>query len=94
MRRYQHGDTIGLKVADHVEQLEGRLRIEAGGRLVEDRDLGTLHHHLGEAETPLIPCEQVATLLSADIVEAHMLQRIVDMLRRLMAIGSPTAAPV
>ena len=51
MRRQQHGHAACLSVADDVEQLDGRLRIETGGRLVENRDLRILHQDLGEAET-------------------------------------------
>ena len=36
-----------LRTADHVEQLDRRLRVEAGGRLVEDRDRRLLHQDLG-----------------------------------------------
>src|SRR5579883_630635 len=50
MGRDQDGDAVGLEAADHVQKLEGRLRIEAGGRLVQYGDRGLLHRDLRKAE--------------------------------------------
>ena len=57
---------IGLEAADHVEELEGRLRIEARGRLVEDRDLGAFHDHLGKTQPPLHAVRERPDLFVAD----------------------------
>ena len=50
VRGQQHRDAVGLELADQLEEFERRLRIEPGGRLVEDGDLGALDHDLGKPQ--------------------------------------------
>ena len=50
MRAEQHRHACPLQPADHLQQLEGGVRIQPRGRLVEDRDLGLLHDDLGNAQ--------------------------------------------
>ena len=50
MRGQQHRHALALERPDHVEQLQGRLRVESGGGLVQNRDRGFLHQDLGEPE--------------------------------------------
>src|SRR5690349_18222993 len=48
MRRQKHAHTAMLEIADHFQQFNGGLRIEPGGRLVQNGDLRILHENLGE----------------------------------------------
>src|SRR5690242_9897708 len=50
MRRQQHADAVVLEVADDLQQLSSRLRVEARGGLVEDRDLRLFHQDLGKTQ--------------------------------------------
>ena len=50
MRREDDGHALALQFGDKCEQFLGRLRIEAGSWLVEDRDPHLLHQHLGDPE--------------------------------------------
>jgi hypothetical protein len=50
VRGQQYTHAAVLEIADDVEQLDGRLRIEAGGRLVEDGDLRLFHQDFGKPE--------------------------------------------
>src|SRR5579859_3578583 len=42
MRGQEHRGAAALELRDQLEELDRRLRIEPGGRLVQDRDLGAL----------------------------------------------------
>ena len=78
VRGQQHRDARLLEAADHLQQLEGGVRIEARGRLVEDRHLGLLHHDLGDAE-PLAHAARVGRdALVGDVGELHAPQRLHD----------------
>ena len=50
MRRQQDAHPAVLEIANDREQFDGRLRIETGGRLIEDRDLRLLHEDFGKCE--------------------------------------------
>src|SRR6185437_1033579 len=85
MRGEQHRDAIGFEAADHVEEFEGRLRVEAGGRLVEDRDLGALHDHFGKSQAALHAMRVGADAIVADLGEAHAPQTIAESILDLLA---------
>src|SRR6185312_4503758 len=55
-----------------------RLRIEARGRLVEDRHLGLLQPDLGEAETLAHAVRIGADAAVADRLETHLGERVLD----------------
>src|SRR6185437_13357023 len=86
VRGDQHGDTLGLETADHIQKLIGRLRIEPRGRLVEDRDIGALHHHLGKAQPLPHAAREGRDLAVGDRIELHALQGRIDALARRVAI--------
>src|SRR5215475_11875090 len=67
MRREEHRHAFPLELLNHVEEFGGRLRVEAGCRLVENGDLGTLHHDLGEAETTFHAVREGAHFLVGDV---------------------------
>ena len=50
VRGQQDRGAVGLERADHVEKFLRRVRVERGGRLVEDGDARPLHQDLGEPE--------------------------------------------
>ncbi len=77
-----------------VEQLQRRLRIEAGGRLVEDRDLGVLHQDLGEAEPLPHAAREGLDPLVGDIVQADVIERVRDLRLALVALEADQAAGV
>ena len=64
-----------LSAADHVEELDRRLRVESRGRLVEDRDLGLLHQDLGEAEALAHAAREGGDALVGDVGQPHPRQR-------------------
>ena len=84
MRRQQHGDAAMLERADDVQQLDGRLRIEARGRLVEDGDLRVLHQDLGEAEPLAHAARERRHPLVGDVGQPDMRERGGD---PLLALG-------
>jgi len=51
VRRQQHRNARLLQPPDHLQELEGGVRVEARGRLVENGDLGLLHDNLGDAQS-------------------------------------------
>ena len=75
MRGQQHGDAVVLERADHFQKLRGRVRIEAGGRLVEDRDRDVLHQDFGKAEPLAHAARERADPLDADIAETDAVER-------------------
>ena len=68
------------------------LRIEAGGRLVEDRDLRVLHQDLGEPEPLAHAAREGRDALVDDVGEPDMRERSRDLLLALRALESRSAA--
>ena len=52
--RDQHGDAVGGEVVDLVPELAPRLGLDAGGRLIEQKQLG-LRQDAGAERKPLLP---------------------------------------
>ena len=90
VRGQQHGDALVLELLDQVEELERRLRIEAGGRLVENGDLGALHHDLGKPEPLAHAAREGRDTLVGDVGEPHALERA----RRCAAVRSAAGKPI
>src|SRR5262249_46948396 len=86
MRRQQYRDVAVLQVADDFQKLDGRLRIETRGRLVEDRDLRILQQYLGDAKTLSHTTRECGDPLADDIVQADMVERRRDLLVRFTRI--------
>ena len=76
MRRQQHRDVAMLEIADDLQQLQRRLRIEAGGRLVQDRDLGVLHQDFGEPEPLAHAAREGVDRLVGNLLQADMVERL------------------
>jgi hypothetical protein len=80
MGRQQHGHALVLEVADDVEQFCRRLRVETGGRLVEDRDLRLFHQDFSKAEPLAHAARECPHALVGDIREPNMGERRLDVL--------------
>ena len=75
VRGHQHRHAVALERADHVEQFRGGMRIEAGGRLVEDRDRNLFHQDLGKPEPLPHAAGEVADVLVAHVAEPDAIER-------------------
>ncbi len=90
----QHRHAHPLQPADHLQELESGMRVEARGRLVEDGDLGLLHHDLGDAQT-LAHAARVGRNPSVDHVgQLHALHRLHDAPADLRSRNSEQACRV
>ena len=59
MRRDQDRAAVGAEALEHVPQLAARLRIEAGGRLVEKQQLGLAGQRARHRQPLLLPAGQL-----------------------------------
>ena len=83
MRGQQHAHAVLLELADDIEQLDRRLRIETRGRLVEDRDLRVLHQDFGKRRAAgACRARRSAPRLSMTSEQPDMLERGVDLAPR------------
>ena len=89
MRRQQHRDALVLEALDHLQELEGRLRIETGGRLVENGDLGLLHQDFGKPEPLAHAARKRRDPLVGDVGEPHARERRGD-----AAAPAPAGMPI
>ncbi len=80
MRRQQHGHALALEAADDAEQFRGGVRIESGGRLVEDRDLRALHQDFGKAEPLTHAAREGGHALVGEFGQADAVERLGDTL--------------
>src|ERR1700704_2150918 len=78
MRGEQNADAAVLELADDLEQLDRRLRVEARGRLVEDRNLRVLHQDLGEPGALAHAAREGLSPLVDHVREPDMDERVVD----------------
>ena len=85
MRGDQHRHARLLQPADHLQQFEGGVRIEARGRLVEDGDLGLLHYDLGDAQPLAHAAREGRHPLVEHVGQADALHRVGDALLGLAA---------
>ena len=60
-----------LELVDQVPELAARLRVEAGGRLVEEEQLGIADQRAGEREPLLLPARQRADARVALLLQLH-----------------------
>src|SRR5229473_8439545 len=74
----QYRDALALEFADHIEKLVSRLRIEPGGRLVQNGDLGMLHDKLGKTEPLAHAARERRHRLVRHIGEPHACERVGD----------------
>ena len=84
MRRQQHGDVLVLEVADDLQQLDRRLRVETGGRLVEDRDLRILQQDLRDPEPLPHAARERRDPPVGDVVQPDMIERVAHLLFALI----------
>ena len=75
--RDQHGDAVGGELVDLVPELAPRLRVDAGGRLVEQQELRLVHDAGGERQ-PLLPAagELAGELLRGAMVRPRRGERV------------------
>src|SRR5580698_3002468 len=88
MRGQQHRHTLGLEVSDDAEEFRGGVRIEAGGRLIEDGDLRALHQNFGKAETLPHAAREGGDALIGKLGKSDPLNRVGD---ALLAFGEAKA---
>ena len=78
MGRNQHRHAVVGEPMDLVPEVAARLRVDAGGRLVEQQQLGLVHHRGGQRE-PLLPAaRELPGELLAAIGQAELVERFVD----------------
>ena len=94
MRRQQHRDVALLELADDLQQLDRRLRIEAGGRLVEDRDLRVLHQDFGKAEPLPHAARERRDPLVGDVVQPDVVERVARSSSSRSSRSRPIRRPV
>ena len=80
VRGQEHGHAFALERLDELEEFDRRGGIEAGCRLIEDRDLGLLHHDLGKAEPLAHAARKRADPLVGNVIEAYARERGADAL--------------
>ena len=69
---------LGLEAGDDVPELAARLRIEAGGRLVEEEQLGIADQRAGDGEPLLLAAGELLDPGVALVLELDQLQHLVD----------------
>jgi hypothetical protein len=76
VRRHEHGRAASLGCLDQAHELLLQERVEAGGRLVEDQQLGLVHEGLDDAD--LLPVAPGQTLDLPIKIEAEPVGQLVD----------------
>src|SRR6516165_4928111 len=88
MRGQKHRHAFGLEAADDAEEFRGRVRVEAGCRLVENGDLRSLHQNLGKAKALAHAAREGGNALLGVLGEPYPLERVGD---ALFALGEAEA---
>ena len=71
----QHGDALRAQRVDLVPEIAPRLGIDAGGRLVEQQQLGRMQHAGGQRQALFPAAGQIAGQLVLAIGEPEPLER-------------------
>src|ERR1041385_5404378 len=74
----ERGAALPLPVLDQVPELPPRLRVEPGGRLVEEEELGIGHQRAGERQPLLLAAGELADPGVALLAELHRGEHVVD----------------
>ncbi len=82
VRCQKHGGTGCHRLADQRPHPSTVLRVQAGGGLVEEQDLGTAHDRQCELEAAAFPAGELLDLGAGAVAEAHQLQRLLDRSRQ------------
>ena len=81
------------KLADEVGQLARLLRVHAGGRLVEQEELGLGGQGPGDLEPSLVAVGQVPRQLVGTLLEPHEIQKLLSPRMRLDLLASDPGCP-
>ena len=92
VRRDDEGDALALEPEQPVPQHVSRLRVEPGGRLVEEQHLGVVHEAARDGEPALHPARQRLDPVVAALGELGELEQLVGALAHLGA-ASPKNRP-
>ena len=65
VRGHQHGASARAKLLDHFPEVESRLWIETGGRLIEEENVGIVDQRASDAESLLLTTRQAANAVVA-----------------------------
>jgi len=77
VRRQHDAPPARAQLHDEVPELPARLRIEAGGRLVEEEQLGIAHHRARQREPLLLSTAQLPHPCMALLAELHQVDHLV-----------------
>ena len=77
VRGEQDGFLALLELLDDVVDFAAHLRVEAGGRLVEENDLGIVHQRHGQRQALFLPAGKLAVERVALFFELKALQKLV-----------------
>ena len=66
------------ELANQLAGLDALLRVEAGGRLVEDEDVGVVDDGLGEPDALPIALGQLGAVAGGHVGHPRLLHRLVD----------------
>ena len=66
------------RLADQLPRLDDLLRVEAGGRLVEDQDVGIVDQRLRQADALPIALRELAAVPLGHVVDARAAHDVVD----------------
>ena len=76
VRHHQHGHAGLRQLHHHIQHLFDHLRVERGGRLVKEHDLGLHRQGAGDRHTLLLPAGKLAGELLRLLGDAHPLQQL------------------
>jgi hypothetical protein len=74
LRREQDGDAAGAQLADAVPDEQPRLRVQPGGRLVQEQHLRVVHEGAGDHEALALPAGEEVDLVVGAVAQAQLLQ--------------------
>ena len=78
MRRYQHGHAFAGELVNLVPELAPGLRIDPGGRLIEQQDLGVVQHSSRQREALFPAARKLARELTGAARQPQPLERGID----------------
>ena len=76
---------VAREALDQVAGLHDLLRVEAGGRLVEDQHVRVVEDRLGQADALAVALRELAAVAAGHVGDARLLHRRVDL--RALRLG-------
>ena len=75
--REQHGDALGVEVLQVLPDRQAALGVEAGGGLVQEEDVWTVHERPGQVDAPPHAAGVRPDLAAANAGQPHELEQLV-----------------